>query len=57
MKVPYMLIVGEKEEKEGLVSVRVRKRGNIGTVHLNEFIDNIKSEIESKSTPSMLKKE
>ncbi|HDM43270.1 MAG TPA: threonine--tRNA ligase [Firmicutes bacterium] len=57
MKVPYMLIVGEKEEKEGLVSVRVRKRGNIGTVHLNKFIDNIKGEIESKSTPSMLKKE
>ena len=38
-KVPYMLIVGEKEQAEGAVSVRDRKEGDTGSVKLNEFID------------------
>lgn len=40
-KVPYMLIVGEKEQAEGAVSVRDRKEGDTGSVKLNEFIDTI----------------
>jgi len=37
-KVPYLLVVGEKEEKEEIVSVRERGKGNLGTMKLNEFL-------------------
>ena len=37
MKVPYMLIVGEKEMNEGLVSVRIHGEGDKGAVTINEF--------------------
>jgi len=36
-KIPYMLILGDKERDEGLVAVRDRKRGDIGTMKLSEF--------------------
>ena len=48
-KVPYMLIVGEKEQAEGTVSVRDRKEGDTGSVKLNEFIDTILKKVASKS--------
>ena len=48
-KVPYMLIVGEKEQAEGAVSVRDRKEGDTGSVKLNEFIDTILNKVASKS--------
>lgn len=44
-KVPYMLIVGEKEEAEGSVSVRKRKSGDLGQVKLDEFINSISKEL------------
>lgn len=47
-RVPYMLIIGEKEENENKVSVRSRKEGDIGQVDLEEFISKIKEEIENK---------
>ncbi|MBP2032862.1 threonyl-tRNA synthetase [Clostridium algifaecis] len=48
-KVPYMLVIGDKEIKEGVVSVRSRKDGDIGTMKLNEFIDKVKDEIATKA--------
>lgn len=48
-KVPYMLIVGEKEQAEGAVSVRDRKEGDTGSVKLDEFIDTILKKVASKS--------
>lgn len=48
-KVPYMLIVGEKEQAEGAVSVRDRKEGDTGSVNLDEFIDTILKKVASKS--------
>ena len=45
-KVPYMLIVGDKEVEENKVSVRNRKDGDIGAVDKDEFIKNLKEEIE-----------
>lgn len=48
-KVPYMLIVGEKEQAEGTVSVRDRKQGDIGSVKLDEFKAIIKEKIDTKS--------
>ncbi len=47
-KVPYMLVVGQKEEEEGLVSVRSRFAGDEGQKTLDEFIDRICKEIRTK---------
>ena len=47
-KVPYMVIVGQKEEEEGLVSVRSRFLGDEGAKDLGEFITSIKAEIKSR---------
>jgi threonyl-tRNA synthetase len=47
-KVPYMLVVGEKEEAEGKVSVRSRYLGDEGMKELGEFIDAICKEIRTK---------
>jgi len=47
-KVPYSLIIGEKEEAEGLVAVRKRSVGDIGAVRLDEFVKFIDAEIKSK---------
>lgn len=44
-KTPYMLIIGEQEEKDGTVSVRKHGEGDIGTITINEFSDLINSEI------------
>ena len=40
-KVPYMLVVGQKEEEEGVVSVRSRYLGDEGKKSLDSFIDRI----------------
>jgi len=47
-KVPYLLVVGAKEEEEGLVSVRSRYLGDEGQKPLPEFIDEISREIQTK---------
>ncbi len=46
-KIPYMLILGEKEEKDGTVSVRKHGKGDQGSLTITDFIDQIKIEIES----------
>lgn len=48
-KVPYMLIIGEKEVEAKAVGVRVRKQGDVGQMPLEKFIQQIKEEIELKS--------
>jgi threonyl-tRNA synthetase len=47
-KIPYMLVVGEKEMNEGKVSVRRQARGDLGAKSLNEVVDLLKEEVESK---------
>ena len=47
-KIPYMLVVGQKEEEEGVVSVRSRFKGDEGQASLESFIENIKKEIVSR---------
>ncbi|WP_447512618.1 His/Gly/Thr/Pro-type tRNA ligase C-terminal domain-containing protein, partial [Clostridioides difficile] len=49
-KVPYMLIVGEKEVADNNVSVRSRDKGEIGSIKLDEFIASISKEIESRES-------
>ncbi|WP_347175208.1 threonine--tRNA ligase [Polaribacter uvawellassae] len=46
-KIPFMIIVGEKEENEGTVSVRKHGEGDIGTFTIEEFILLIQNEIKS----------
>jgi len=47
-KVPYMLILGEKEKNASNISVRKHTEGDKGALGLNEFIDNITAEILNK---------
>ena len=45
-KIPYMLIVGEKEEASGTVSVRKHGEGDLGSFALEDFISRINAELE-----------
>ncbi len=47
-KIPYMLVVGQKEEEDGTVAVRSRAAGDEGTKSLDAFIADIQKEIEAK---------
>jgi threonyl-tRNA synthetase len=47
-QIPYMLVVGEKEVTEELVSVRSRDNGDLGQVKVEEFINQITIEIQEK---------
>src|SRR5690606_13812698 len=46
-KVPYMLIVGEQEEKDGTVSVRKHGEGDLGSMPVEAFIDLVEKEISA----------
>ena len=48
LKVPYMLVVGEKEMNEGKVSVRRQGKGDLGSKGLDEFITEIVAEIKER---------
>lgn len=45
-KIPYMLIVGEQEEKDGTISVRKHSEGDMGTMKVKDFTKLIKDEIK-----------
>ena len=45
-KIPFMLIIGETEEKEGTVSVRKHSEGDLGSFSIEEFAGIIQSEID-----------
>ncbi|MGN1169804.1 MAG: threonine--tRNA ligase [Acutalibacteraceae bacterium] len=47
-KVPYMLIVGDKDVEAGSVSVRKRGEGDLGAVSIDEFVDTIIAQVNSK---------
>ena len=49
-KVPYMLVIGEKEAADGSVSVRRRDKGDTGAVPADEFVAQVKREIAEKTT-------
>ena len=46
-KVPYMLVVGDKEQEEGEVGVRNRKDGDVGAMKLEDFVEKIDEEIKT----------
>ncbi|MFD3163243.1 threonine--tRNA ligase [Herpetosiphon sp. NSE202] len=45
LKIPYMLVVGDKEEENGAVAVRQRAGGDLGSISVDEFIARIKDEV------------
>jgi len=47
-KLPYLLIVGEKEKKAESVAVRSREKGDAGTTKIEKFIEKVSKEIEEK---------
>jgi threonyl-tRNA synthetase len=48
-KVPYALIVGEREKTSGAISVRKRKTGDLGSMSLGDFIIRMEAEIREKA--------
>jgi len=48
-KIPYMLIIGGREEKENKVAVRTRSGQDLGALDLGDFIDKIQQGVESKA--------
>ena len=56
-KVPYMLVVGQQEEEQGLVSVRSRFNGDEGQKPLAQFIDEICKEIRTKEIKKVVTEE
>ena len=48
-RVPYMLVVGAREEEAQSVSVRHRDREDLGTMTLNDFVRQVCEEIRNRS--------
>jgi len=48
MKVPYILVVGDREEKQGSVAVRKRGDKKIKAIKINAFVEDLKEEIEER---------
>jgi threonyl-tRNA synthetase len=51
MKVPYMLVIGEKEVAESKLSVRRQGKGDLGMLDKNEFLAKVVEEIEERLAP------
>lgn len=56
-KIPYMLVVGAKEEENGVVSVRSRFAGDEGAKEIAAFIKDIKEEIDAKTIREVTKED
>ncbi len=48
MKIPFVLVVGDREAESGTVSVRSKKEGNLGSMTIEEFVKILKEKIERK---------
>jgi threonyl-tRNA synthetase len=49
-KLPYILVVGDKEAETGGISLRVRGQGDQGAMPLEDFVTRARALVESKST-------
>ena len=56
-KIPYMLVVGAKEEEENLVSVRSRFAGDEGQKSLDAFVASVAEEIATRERREVVKEE
>ena len=48
MKIPYMLVLGDKEVENGTITVRSRSGGDLGTFSLDDYIAKITDERDNK---------
>jgi threonyl-tRNA synthetase len=48
-KIPYMLVVGDKEAADNAVAVRLRSNENLGATPLSSFIEHVTETIKTKS--------
>nr|PZM90356.1 MAG: hypothetical protein DIU81_00325 [[Clostridium] cellulosi] len=48
-KIPFMLVLGDKEVESGSVAVRARSEGDKGSMSLDAFLDMVKEKIDTKS--------
>jgi len=48
-KIPFMVVIGEKEMESGMLSIREHKKGDAGKIELNEFVEKIKLSILQKT--------
>ena len=56
-KIPYVLVMGDREIENGTVSVRARGRGNIGVFSVDEFITSVQEEIKTRGEQVVVAKE
>jgi threonyl-tRNA synthetase len=47
-KVPYMLVVGEKEQQQHRISVRKHKEGDLGALDIDSFVKDIRNKIDNR---------
>ena len=47
-KIPYMIVIGDKDEEKGVISVRTRKTGETTAMETGEFIEKLAYEVENK---------
>ncbi len=48
MKIPYVVVVGDREAESGTISVRGKREGNLGSMTVEEFVDMLRRKVESK---------
>jgi threonyl-tRNA synthetase len=48
-KVPYMLVVGDREQESGQVAVREHRQGDLGTMPLGEFVERLRGQVQSRA--------
>ena len=48
-KIPYMVIIGDKDKENGVISVRSRKEGDLGTMTFEEFLARINNDVKTKA--------
>ena len=48
-KVPYMLVMGDKEALEGVVAVRMREKGDLGTMQVSELLERMLEQVRTKA--------
>ena len=49
-KIPYMLVVGDREQESEEVAVREHREGDVGSSAVQAFIERLKREVENRST-------
>jgi threonyl-tRNA synthetase len=49
-KIPYMLVVGDREQEAGEVSVREHRRGDLGSMGLDDFTERLQKQVETRSS-------